>query len=265
MIDIHNHVIYEFDDGPGSRQEALDMLRVAADQGISDVFATSHFSEYITDAQEADYFTKLSLLQSTLVDKQIPITLHSGSELFFHPFLEKTARERRGARLTGEGRYILFELPLYLMPKGVEETLFQLQMSNWQPIVAHPERYSALHDKPHKILKFIQFGGLLQVNAGSVLGEFGRTVQRIAMWLLENEYVHFLGSDAHKPTGRTFKLSDATEALREHLDPDYIRALTGGNAAKIIEGERIEPLTLPEETPSAKGFLSRVRDRLKFI
>ena len=55
-------MIYEFDDGAKSLEESLDMLKIAADQGISDVFATSHFNEVLNAGMEADYFRKLKVL-----------------------------------------------------------------------------------------------------------------------------------------------------------------------------------------------------------
>lgn len=101
------------------------------------------------------------------------------------------------------------------------------------------------------------------MNAGSVLGGFGRTVQKISLWLIENQYAHFLASDAHSPGGRGFKLAEAIAALEKDFDKDYIQTLVNDNPRKIIDNVMMEPLTLPEDEPE-KGFLQRVRERLKF-
>ena len=42
MVDIHMHVIPAVDDGSRSLKESLEMLRLAAGQGITAVIATSH-------------------------------------------------------------------------------------------------------------------------------------------------------------------------------------------------------------------------------
>jgi len=263
MIDIHNHVIYKFDDGPKTLDESIELLKMAADQGITDVFATSHFNEVVNKDQEDDYFTKLNHLQETLKEQKIPIRLYSGSEMFFHHYIHQTLAKLNVGTLAKTNHYVLMEFPLYLMPVGAEETLFNLTMEGYRPIIAHPERYSALHNHPEKILHFIRHGGLLQVNAGSVLGGFGRTVQKISLWLIENQYAHFLASDAHSPNGRGFKLAEAVAALEKDFDKDYIQTLVYDNPQKIIDNVIMEPLTLPEEEPE-KGFLQRVRERLKF-
>lgn len=263
MIDIHNHIIYKFDDGPKTLDESIEMLKMAVDQGITDVFATSHFNEVVNQEQEDDYFTKLDHLRETLRDKNIPVRLYSGSEMFFHHYIAQTLTKRRVGTLAETNRYVLMEFPLYLMPVGAEETLFNLTMEGYRPIIAHPERYSALHNHPEKILHFIRHGGLLQVNTGSVLGKFGRTVQKISLWLIENRYVHFLASDAHSPEGRGFRLAEAVATLEKDFDKNYIQTLVKDNPQKIIDNVMIEPLTLPEEEPE-KGFIQRVRERLKF-
>ena len=42
MIDIHNHVIYKFDDGPKTIEESLDMLRLAAEVQKYVLFVAAH-------------------------------------------------------------------------------------------------------------------------------------------------------------------------------------------------------------------------------
>ncbi len=261
MIDIHNHIIYNFDDGPATRADALEMIRMASDQGITAIFATSHFNEVIQPDVEADYFAKLKKLRKETANKGIPVQLYSGSEMFYHHFLEKTIKKTKVGTLCGLGLYVLMEFPLYLMPAGIEETLFKLNLDEVIPIIAHPERYSAIIEEPEKVVNFLKHGGLLQVNVGSVLGKFGRRVQKVAMWLLENRAVHFLGSDAHSPKGRTFELAKAVHYLEKHLEQEYIQELVNINPQKIIDNEKLERanFTLSEEQ---SGFLQRMKRKL---
>ena len=42
MIDIHSHFLYGVDDGAGSIEESLAMLRLAAGHGTTDIVATPH-------------------------------------------------------------------------------------------------------------------------------------------------------------------------------------------------------------------------------
>lgn len=261
MIDIHNHVIYKFDDGPKTLEESLEMLQIAVDQGITDVFATSHFSEVIPSELEADYFRKLSILRQEAAEKDINLKIHSGSELFYHLFMDKTIKEKKVATLAGLGQYVLMEFSLFIMPSGVEDVLFKLSMDGIIPVLAHPERYSAVRERPHLVLDYLKYGALLQVNCGSVLGKFGKEIQKLSMWMLENKLVHFVSSDAHTTQSRTFNIREAADALNKHLDEDYIAELTGGNAGKILKKEKLDKPQIPD-LEREEGFWGRLKKRV---
>lgn len=258
MIDIHNHMIYKFDDGPKVIAESLDMLHMAADQGITDVFATSHFSEIIPPEVEADYFDKLKTLREEAAANNILVDIHSGSELFYHLFMDQTIKEKKVATLAGKGLYVLMEFSLFIMPTGVEEVLFNLSMNGIIPIIAHPERYPAVRQNPQRSLDYLKYGAILQVNAGSILGSFGKEVQRLSMWMLENKLVHFISSDAHNTRTRTFRMKDVADALKEHLDDDYISDLVERNARKILNSEKMDKVKIPDLQPR-EGFLGRLK------
>lgn len=42
MIDMHNHVLIDVDDGPGTTKDAIALIRQAVDNGITDIIATPH-------------------------------------------------------------------------------------------------------------------------------------------------------------------------------------------------------------------------------
>jgi len=262
MIDIHNHLIPKFDDGPKSLEESLQMLRIAEDQGITDVFATSHFNEYIPHDLEKEYFGKLKELREEALNRGIKVNIYSGSEMFYHNYVETTIKSSKVTTLGGWGQYILIEFPMFQMPDGVEDVLFRLSVEEFIPIVAHPERYNAVLEKPKKAIDFIRYGGLLQVNGGSVLGHFGKDAQKVSMSLLEQRVVHFIASDAHSPEGRTFVLRRVFEFLKDKLPEDYLTNLFYANQRNIIDEIRIEKVQLPQEE-KPQGLFNRLKKRFK--
>ena len=262
MIDLHNHIIYAFDDGPKDLPEAIEMLKIAAGQGITDICATSHFSELIRPQTENDYFSKLKVLREEADKANLGLLLHSGAEIMYHHYIVETVKKSRVGTLAGHGLYVLMEYPMILTPAGAEQAIFDLSMENFLPIIAHPERYSTVMEKPSRALKFIRHGGLLQVNTGSILGKFGKTVQKAAMWLLEEQLVHFIASDAHTPRGRTFKLAESAEYLKTHLDKTYIDQLVRYNPAAVVENRPLDSIELDEREQESSGLLSRFRKRI---
>ena len=225
FIDIHSHLIPQFDDGPKEYRESLEMLKQAADQGITDVFATSHFNEWIPEEAETEYFEKLSLLREKATEEKLPITIHSGAEIFYHQYVENTVKKSKVTTLGNWGQYVFLEFPMFQMPDGAEEVLFRLAAEKFIPIVAHPERYVKIIERPRRILNFIRYGGLLQVNGGSIIGHFGKEIQKLAIQLLEKELVHFIASDSHSPKSRQFILKPVYEFLQDKIPTDYLEKL----------------------------------------
>lgn len=262
MIDIHNHLIPRFDDGPATMEESIEMLKHAQAQGITDVFATSHFNEYIPPEMEQEYFYKLQDLREEALAQRIMVNIYSGSEIFFHHFVDRTIKNSRVTTLGDLGLYVLIEFPMFQTPEGIEDALFRLSMENYIPIVAHPARYQMVLEKEERAMQFVQFGGLLQLNAGSILGHFGREPQKVALKLLQQRIPHFIASDAHSPNGRNFLLRETYKFLKGKLPESYLKDLFYNNAKCIIDDIRIDSVTLPTES-SRKGFLKKLVSRFK--
>jgi protein-tyrosine phosphatase len=261
FIDIHAHLIPQFDDGPKNFSESMELIKLAADQGISSVFATSHFNEYIPPELEKEYFEKLNQLVAEIESQNLPITIYSGAEIFYHQYVPDTIKSSKVTTLGDWNQYVLLEFPMFQMPDGAEEILFKLTAENFIPIVAHPERYIKILEKPRRLNNFIRFGGLLQVNGGSILGHFGKDVQKLAIQILEQQLVHFIASDAHSPKGRSFVLKQVYKFMQDRLPEDYLRRLLFENQQQIILKNPIKPFELPE--PEDSSFFNTIRKKLK--
>jgi protein-tyrosine phosphatase len=261
MIDIHAHLIPQFDDGPKNLNESLDLIKSAADQGISAVFATSHFNEYIPRELETEYFEKLGELKSAVASQNLSISLYSGAEIFYHHYVSDTIRSSKVTTLGNWKQYVLIEFPMFQMPDGAEEVLFKLTAENYIPIVAHPERYIKILEKPKRLQNFIKFGGLLQVNGGSILGHFGKDVQKFAVQILEQQLVHFVASDAHSPQSRPFVLKSVYKFLQDKLPEEYLKEVLFVNQEHIIRKKSLKPVILPE--PEESSFLDTIKRKLK--
>ena len=155
------------------------------------------------------------------------------------------------------------EFSLFIMPSGVEDVLFKLTMDGIIPIIAHPERYPSIRKNPYKALDYLRYGAIYQMNAGSLLGSFGKEIQKVSMWMLENKLVHFISSDAHTIKNRTFRMQEAAAALKPHLDENYIADLVENNARKILNSEKIEKVKIPE-LPAEEGFFEKLKKKFTF-
>ena len=55
MIDCHNHVLPNIDDGSRSMDESISMLKTAIDQGITDVVNTVHYQHPKMEHRKINY------------------------------------------------------------------------------------------------------------------------------------------------------------------------------------------------------------------
>ena len=109
MIDIHCHILPDLDDGASTMEEALEMARIAAESGVTDIIATPHFRgepEALEMKEEID--RRYRELRQALYRHQIPIQLHKGAEILCTPQTPILARQGLLPTL-GDTRYVLTE------------------------------------------------------------------------------------------------------------------------------------------------------------
>ena len=108
------------------------------------------------------------------------------------------------------------------------------------PVLAHPERYSFIQKEPELIYDLIQKGVLMQSNYGSIIGLYGEKAQLIVRKLLENDMVHFLGSDVHKKNSIYPRISQALSEMKIIIGEDKLEELTTINPSLVLENKKID-------------------------
>lgn len=242
MVDIHCHILPEVDDGAESLEEALEMARVAAACGVTDLAATSHFRG---DGDEPGalerIYRRFRLLEEALEQERIPLRLHLGAEILCLLETINLARDRKLPTIA-DTDYVLCEFFFDAPYDYMDEILSAIAEEGYRPVIAHPERYGAIQRDPRRAQRWFRKGYVIQVNKGSVLGAFGGQVQNTAHWLLEMGFVHMIASDAHSARRRTTDLSRLRMWLLEHYPAGYGHLLLEENPARLLRGEDMAPI-----------------------
>src|SRR4051812_12874768 len=112
MIDIHSHVLWGVDDGASSLEESLDMLRMAADCGTTDIVATPHAnSKYPFDAE------LLNLRYVELAERHTGLPrVHRGCDFHLSAGNIEDALVNPAKYTINGGRYLMVELPEMFSP-----------------------------------------------------------------------------------------------------------------------------------------------------
>lgn len=81
-------------------------------------------------------------------------------------------------------------------------------------------------------------GVLFQLNAGSILGLYGKHAKENAKVLLKNDMVHFIASDNHKKDGiYSTYLAKALKKIEKIIGKERLYELTEINPKKVIYNE----------------------------
>lgn len=242
MIDFHNHVLPATDDGSPSVEVSLNMLRTAAEQGITDVVNTVHFQSPRMDGvtvEIEDLRLKIDDLQKAMTEDGININLHLGAEVYYLPNLMEL---KDNPLLTfGNGKYMLVEFATRTLPEGCWQMFFDMNIAGITPIIAHPERYKKIQENTALVARFIRSGCLIQVDAGSLVGTLGQSAEKTAHEIIRQGLVHIIGSDAHDDIKRNFQLTEAVDIAADYLGEEVANDLVTTNPKAVLDGEYIDP------------------------
>jgi protein-tyrosine phosphatase len=108
---------------------------------------------------------------------------------------------------------MLVETPYTHATSILEETLFDLQVRGFRPVLAHPERGPSFQQEPDRLAGIVERGVLCSVTASSMMGTFGGTVRRFTADLFSKGLVHNVASDAHDAVRRSIDLLGGFDAL----------------------------------------------------
>ena len=245
MIDFHTHIIPNIDDGSRSVEETFNLIKEAKEAGFEGIILTSHYIEnyYETDTPERDVWVKA--ISDTLKTKGIETNLYIGNEIYISENIMNLLINRKASTINNTS-YILFEMPLNAEPMNLYDVIYSLQENKLVPVLAHPERYSFVQKEPELIYDLIQKGVLMQANYGSILGQYGENAKMIVKKFLENDMIHFLGSDVHRQNSIYKKIPQALEEIRKIIGEEKLEKLTTTNPKLVLDNKKID-IEEPEE------------------
>ncbi len=245
MIDLHTHILPGVDDGAKTIEQSLFMVKQAEKAGIAAICATPHILHQVTPQLEEKINSSFDLLKTRMAQAGCKVYLALGSEIYLREDIS-SLKSFRFFTLNNTGRYLLMELPWGQFPPHVGQIVFELQLERWIPIIAHPERSIITKKQLVTAEDLVHRGALMQINAGSLLGLFGRKIKRIAEELLRQNLVHFLASDAHDHFSCPIEiLPQAFICASKIIGREKAEKLVISNPHQVIKGEELTSLRAP--------------------
>lgn len=231
MVDIHSHILHNVFDSPTSIDISLKMAKQYVNHGFTHIVSTPHFNPLDETIEsfllKCDhlYYEFNKLLQSHRVNLKII----RGAEVMLYPEL---INMRDISRLCVEGTsYMLVELPWNQFPLWSSDVLFQLELNDIVPILAHPERNKEIFRHYGLFTKLVNSGLLTQINAISIFKRDFR--KKMIRWLFSDNAVSFIATDCHMPDERIEKFNKAIRILKRRYGKNRIARIINESSLLI--------------------------------
>lgn len=229
MIDIHTHILPSIDDGSKDLEMSIKMLEKAKSIGVTHLILTPHAifgSSFYKDKETLkrafrEFYDKV---------EYIGIKLYLGSEIYYS---EKNYRNLLNGDLVtfNNSKYCLIEYPMH-EETDIEETLYNINVKGYKPILAHPERYKFLD---YSKVRLIKKSAKIQINSTSILGLHGKKIKKFAFELMKLNLVDYVSSDCHNLEDRNVNLDEAYKIVSKKFGSEYAEKIFIRNQQELID------------------------------
>lgn len=221
VIDFHSHILPGIDDGSKSADMSMAMLKMAKDQGVDVMLATSHF--YASRHRIEDFLARRQRSYERLAEikKDFGPQLILGAEVAF--FSGMSRADRLDDLTIGESRALLLEMPFASWNRSdIKEVENLIRKRDFQVILAHLERYMWMPENKKWIEELIQMPLYVQINAESLLRWRKRGP---LLKMFKKGQAHFLGSDCHRIERREPNLGKGRAVLAKKLGNTFMNTM----------------------------------------
>lgn len=238
MIDIHCHILPGVDDGAKTLSDSVDMAKQAISEGINTIIATPHHKNGQYENRKFDIVQKVQTLNEEFQKNGIDLSILPGQENRIYGEILEDFEQGEILTLSNHSSYIFIEFPSGHVPRYAGKLLYDIQLKGLQPIIVHPERNAELIQNPNQLYEFVKNGAATQITAASLVGYFGKKIQKFTEQIIDANLTHFIASDAHNVKSRPFKFAEGLDTLEQKFGMDYVYYLTE-NAQFLVDGKNI--------------------------
>jgi protein-tyrosine phosphatase len=144
--------------------------------------------------------------------------------------------------LAYRNKYLFIQLPVRKIPLNTSSVFYEVQLRGYIPVIVHAEQNDDFRHNPNKIYDFVKNGGLVLINASSVMGLNGMIVRNIALKLCKHDVVHFIAPANDFIENELFLLKLAYEMLQKKMSRNFVNYLQE-NAIHVVNGTDFHPRT----------------------
>ena len=234
MTDIHNHLLFDIDDGARTVEESIACLKDMSLVGYKNVILTPHYivdSSYSSSRKEA--LKKLKELQEAVDLENIDIKLYLGNEIYIDEDISKLKKKGIISSLNNTN-YLLIELPFDREYPDYEAIFKDLIDEGYCIVLAHPERYHIFQNDYKKLCRLHRLGIVFQSNLDSITGGYGHSAEKLVKKLLREGRITFLATDLHRKRKNYDSWKKAKDIALKYMSDEEFNKLVDKNPSMFI-------------------------------
>lgn len=191
--DVHCHLLPGVDDGFPTVEKSLHALKKLEQRGVKKMVFTPHFMKDYPDNHREAIMAKFEAYKAEAAQVS-GIELHLAAEYmldacFLDHFKEGFLTLDKG------GNHVLCETSYMMYEHGITEMIYEIMCAEYQPVIAHPERYEYANREIYFRWKDKDYQ--YQLNLLSLAGTYGSNAVAKARYLLKEGMYDYVGSDMH--------------------------------------------------------------------
>lgn len=195
VTDMHSHLLPGIDDGSPDTDVSTSLIAGLLDLGYQRFVTTPHiFWDMYKNTKESIDAAHDRLRLS--FNGSLPAPFRTAAEYYLDEHIDDLLM-KDVPLLTIRDNWVLVEFSFITPPMDLKEKLFALQIKGYQPVIAHPERYTYLLSSKKTYDELKDAGCLFQVNLLSFTNYYSKQANELANYLLKKNYVDLLGTDLH--------------------------------------------------------------------
>ena len=196
VTDMHSHLLPAIDDGSQDITSSVALIKGLAQFGYKKLITTPHIMWEVYPNTPDIITNGIENVRQAVNEAGIEIELHAAAEYFIDEHFQDLLRNKIPL-LTLSGNIVLVEFSMVTAPMDLQQVIFEMEIQNYQPVIAHPERYIYLNRKKEFFDDLKASGCYFQLNLLSLSGHYGSSVQELAEYLLKKNYYDYAGTDLH--------------------------------------------------------------------
>ena len=194
--DMHSHLLPGIDDGSPDLATSVKLIEGLRELGFKKIITTPHIMQDMYHNKRDDILQGYEALKKHLVAENINVEIEAAGEYFLDDNLKKLLADKEPLLTFGDN-LVLVEFSMASEPFDLKELLFEMEMQNYRPVIAHPERY-IYHERNKVFFENLKIAGcLFQLNIMALAGAYGKTVHELARYFIKHQYYELAGTDLH--------------------------------------------------------------------